>query len=201
MKLQRLRVITILVLGGWGGLLFCFPANAKGDVQPPLKPDTRDESKQVVPKPDSQPESREAVKQEAKPEAKQSASRDAILKVIEMQRNAWNQGDLDAFLTGYYQSPDTSYTSGGQEFWGYDSLKTKYTKSYGTSRDTMGALEFTDLKVIDVTRDSAYCVGHWHLERKDKPLAEGVFTLVFKKTPNGWKIIHDHTTSGIKKPA
>lgn len=125
----------------------------------------------------------------------------AIVKVIDMQRDAWNRGDLDAFLTGYYQSPDTSYTSGGQEFWGYDSLKTKYSNSYGTSRDTMGTLSFTDLKVIDVTKGSAYCVGHWHLERKDKPLAEGVFTLVFKKTSSGWKIIHDHTTSGIKKPA
>ena len=131
----------------------------------------------------------------AMPEPKLSASRDAIIKVIDMQKNAWNSGDLDTFLTGYYESPDTSYTSGGQEYWGYDALRQKYTKSYGTSRDTMGTLEFSELKVIDVGKDSAYCVGHWHLERKEKQPLEGVFTLVFKKTSAGWKIIHDHTTS------
>lgn len=127
--------------------------------------------------------------------ASESASRDAIIKVIDMQKNAWNSGDLDTFLTGYYESPDTSYTSGGQEYWGYDALRQKYTKSYGTSRDTMGTLEFSELKVIDVGKDSAYCVGHWHLERKEKQPLEGVFTLVLKNTSAGWKIIHDHTTS------
>ena len=127
--------------------------------------------------------------------ASESASRDAIIKVIDMQKNAWNSGDLDTFLTGYYESPDTSYTSGGQEYWGYDALRQKYTKSYGTSRDTMGTLEFSELKVIDVGKYSAYCVGHWHLERKEKQPLEGVFTLVLKNTSAGWKIIHDHTTS------
>ncbi len=127
--------------------------------------------------------------------ASESASRDAIIKVIDMQKNAWNSGDLDTFLTGYYESPDTSYTSGGQEYWGYEALRQKYTKSYGTSRDTMGTLEFSELKVIDVGADSAYCVGHWHLERKEKQPLEGVFTLVLKNTSAGWKIIHDHTTS------
>jgi ketosteroid isomerase-like protein len=130
----------------------------------------------------------------ANPEVKQS-SRDAIVRIIDMQKKAWNSGDLDTFLTGYYDSPDTSYTSGGQEYWGYEALKQKYTRSYGTSRDTMGMLDFSELKVVDVSADSAYCLGHWHLERKDKPSLEGVFTLVFKNTTAGWKIIHDHTTS------
>ena len=130
-----------------------------------------------------------------------STARKGITAVINMQKDAWNRGDLDAFMTGYLKSPETSYTSGGEEFWGYESLQKKYGKTYGTNRDTMGTLDFTDLKIIDVSKDSAYCVGHWHLLRKDKPLAEGVFTLVFVKTASGWKIIHDHTTSGIKKSA
>jgi len=133
-----------------------------------------------------------------------AAERDAnsnkgVTAVLDMQVDAWNRGDLETFMTGYLKSPNMSFTSGGEEFWGYDTLQQRYAKSYGTNRDTMGKLKFSDLKVVDVGKDGALCVGHWHLERKDKPLAEGIFSLVFVRESTGWKIIHDHTTAGLKK--
>lgn len=130
---------------------------------------------------------------------KKSRADKGVRAVLTAQKVAWNRGDLEAFMTGYLNSAHTSYTSGGEEHWGYDALLRKYTKTYGTKRDTMGKLDFTNLKIRDVGKDSAYCVGHWHLVREGKPLAEGVFSLVLVKTASGWKIIHDHTTAGIKK--
>ena len=123
----------------------------------------------------------------------------AIHKVLDMQAEAWNRGDLAAFMTGYLKSPDTSYTSGGAQVWGYEAIHNRYAKAYGTDSSAMGKLSFTDLRTVEVTKDSAFCVGQFHLVKPDSTKADGVFSLVLKKTSDGWKIIHDHTTSGIKK--
>lgn len=123
----------------------------------------------------------------------------AIHKVLDMQSEAWNRGDLAAFMTGYLNSPDTSYTSGGAEVWGYEAIHNRYAKAYGTDSSAMGKLSFNNLRIVEVSKDSAFCVGHFHLLKPDATEADGVFSLVFKKTSKGWKIIHDHTTAGIKK--
>ena len=129
-----------------------------------------------------------------------SVQKKAIFQVMEMQANAWNRGDVDGFMVGYLNSPDTSYTSGGAQVWGYEAIKQRYVRTYGAGdRKLMGKLEFSNLKVVEATKDSAVCVGEWHLTRAKAPKAEGVFSLVFVRTPSGWKIIHDHTTAGIKK--
>jgi len=131
--------------------------------------------------------------------SKDSGDKEAIHKVLDMQAEAWNRGDLADFMTGYVNSPDTSYTSGGAEVWGYDAIHKRYAKTYGTNSSAMGKLSFTNLRIVEVGKDSAFCVGHFHLLKADASNAEGVFSLVFKKTSSGWKIIHDHTTAGIKK--
>lgn len=123
----------------------------------------------------------------------------AVHRVLDMQAEAWNRGDLKAFMTGYLKSPDTSYTSGGAQVWGYEAIHNRYAKAYGTDSSAMGKLSFTDLRTVAVSKDSAFCVGHFHLLKPDSTKADGVFSLVFKKTSEGWKIIHDHTTAGIKK--
>lgn len=127
--------------------------------------------------------------------------KEAIQKVLDTQAEAWNRGDLSSFMTGYLESPDTSYTSGGAEVWGYDAIQKRFAKTYGTDSSAMGKLSFTNLRIVEVGNDSAFCVGHFHLVKADSSNAEGVFSLVFKKTSHGWKIMHDHTTSGIKKEA
>ena len=123
------------------------------------------------------------------------SSTEQIKAVLGAQADAWNKGDLDAFMTGYLQSPDTSYTSGGTEVWGYDALRQRYQNKYGASKDTMGNLTFSDLKVFDLGAKDALCIGHWHLEPHDKPQVNGVFSLVLVRARDGWKIMHDHTST------
>ncbi|MDZ4837987.1 MAG: nuclear transport factor 2 family protein [Candidatus Melainabacteria bacterium] len=123
----------------------------------------------------------------------------AINQLLVMQAEAWNRGDLTAFMTGYLDSPDTSYTSGGAEVWGYEAIHARYAKAYGTNSSAMGKLKFSNLRIVEVGKDSAFCVGQFFLEKPDASKTDGVFSLVLKKTPSGWKIIHDHTTAGIKK--
>jgi beta-aspartyl-peptidase (threonine type) len=97
-------------------------------------------------------------------------------------------------MSSYLRSPDTSYTAGGSEVWGYDALRERYQKHYGSSKETMGQLKFDILKVLDLGPRNALCIGHWHLERKGQPDLDGTFSLVFVRTDDGWKIVHDHTS-------
>lgn len=122
-----------------------------------------------------------------------------VTAVLSKQAEAWNNADLDAFMTGYLRSPETSYTSSGEEVWGYDALLQRYQKRYGTSRDTMGKLTFSDLKTFSLGPKNALCIGHWHVELAAKPALQGTFSLVLTKTASGWKILHDHTSALAKK--
>lgn len=128
-----------------------------------------------------------------------STAEEQIKAVLAMQAAAWNRGDLDEFMTGYLQSANTSYTSGGVEVWGYDALRQRYQSKYGASKDTMGKLNFSDLKVFTLSPASALCIGHWHLERHDLPELNGIFSLVLVREKSAWKIMHDHTST-IDKP-
>ncbi len=127
--------------------------------------------------------------------AKQSSAGEGVRKVLEMQSNAWNRGDLDEFLTGYLPSDETSYVSSGAEVRGIEALRDRYLKKYGDKRETMGKLSFSELKVQSLGRTNALCVGHWQLQRMDKPTVGGIFSLVLARTNSGWKIMHDHTSA------
>jgi ketosteroid isomerase-like protein len=123
---------------------------------------------------------------------------EAIGAVLNAQAAAWNRGDLDSFLTGYKKSPDISYVTADSEVWGYNALRDRYVKRYGDNHETMGTLSFIDLKVSPLGARNALCLGHWQLERKDKPQAGGIFSLIFERSDKGWKIIHDHTSAKTK---
>ncbi len=118
----------------------------------------------------------------------------AVTAVLNMQADAWNRGDLDTFLSGYVKGPEISYVSGSSEVWGYEALQERYKNRYGDKHDTMGTLKFSHLKVQDLGSHNALCIGHWHLERSEKPPVEGIFSLVLVHTSAGWKIMHDHTS-------
>jgi ketosteroid isomerase-like protein len=123
----------------------------------------------------------------------------AIESVLTKQAEAWNRGDLDEFMKGYLHSENTSYTSGGTEVWGYEALHDRYQKKYGKSPETMGKLKFSELKVFPLGAKNALVIGHWHLDPQKPPAADGTFSLVFVKTKEGWKVLHDHTS--LKKEA
>jgi ketosteroid isomerase-like protein len=117
-----------------------------------------------------------------------------VIKVLLRQEAAWNRGDLDAYAEGYKNSPDTLFINNRVQR-GYDSMLSEYHHNY-PSKDSMGTLAFSDLEVHPLGDSFALCVGRFHLERTKKAggNAEGLFSLVFEKTPNGWRIVVDHTT-------
>jgi uncharacterized protein (TIGR02246 family) len=125
---------------------------------------------------------------------KQDAKLDAAIRaVIDAQREAWNRGDIEGYMDGYVRSADTVFVSGDNVTHGWQTVLDHYKKSYD-SREKMGVLTFSDLEITALAKDAAVVVGRWHLQRaKDEP--HGRFTLIFRKTRRGWKIIHDHTSS------
>jgi hypothetical protein len=117
-----------------------------------------------------------------------------VVKVLTKQEAAWNRGDIEAFAAGYKNSPDTLFI-GRQTSRGYDQMLSDYRHNY-PNKDAMGTLSFSELEPRILDEHYAMLVGHYKLERNKKAggNAEGIFTLVFEKTKEGWKVILDHTT-------
>ena len=116
-----------------------------------------------------------------------------IRAVLNAQQQAWNRGDIPAFLEGYWNSPELTFAGSDGIVRGYGGLLERYRKSY-PDKVHMGELEFSQLEIHPLGSDSALVLGHWHLKRTVGD-AGGVFSLVFHKFPVGWRIIHDHTSS------
>jgi len=125
------------------------------------------------------------------------AVRTAVTAVIEEQQAAWNQGDLDGFMKGYWNSPDLTFAGSGGITRGWQPVLERYKKNYPDPQ-AMGHLDFSELEMRPLGKDSAVVLGRWHLKRSSDELG-GVFTLVFQHFPEGWRIIHDHTSSDAKK--
>jgi ketosteroid isomerase-like protein len=116
-----------------------------------------------------------------------------IRLVLDQQAAAWNNGDIDGYMQGYWKSDSLLFTSEGNVQRGWKATLEKYRKSY-ESKDRMGVLLFSDLEVHILSDNSGWVFGRWELRRKDdRP--HGVFTLVLKKFVDGWRIVHDHTSS------
>jgi ketosteroid isomerase-like protein len=116
-----------------------------------------------------------------------------IREVIREQQRDWNRGDLESFMKGYEKGQRLVFTSSGKIRRGWNEALARYRESY-PDRETMGQLEFSDLEITLLGESAAVVLGRWALKRKqDNP--RGVFTLVLRKATDGWKIIHDHTSS------
>ena len=117
----------------------------------------------------------------------------AIRAVLDAQVDAWNRGDIEGYMAGYWRSEQTVFVSGDSLTRGWQTVLARYKKNYG-SREKMGTLTFADLEITPLGSDAAIAVGSWHLQRaQDEP--HGRFTLIFRKTRQGWRIVHDHTSS------
>jgi ketosteroid isomerase-like protein len=114
-----------------------------------------------------------------------------IKAVMNEQAVAWNRGDLEGFMTGYWKSEQLVFVS-SRVTRGWQPTLDNYKKSY-PDKAAMGTLSFTDLEVTVLSKDAATVLGSWALKReKDEP--KGKFTLIFRKFKDGWRIVHDHTT-------
>ncbi len=122
----------------------------------------------------------------------QAADQDPIRAVLDAQVAAWNRGDIDGFMEGYSHSPKTAFVSGDEVTRGWQTVRDRYARKYD-SRDKMGTLTFSDVEITRLGDDAAIALGSWSLQRKDDQ-PHGKFTLLFRRLPEGWRIVLDHTS-------
>ena len=116
-----------------------------------------------------------------------------IQSVLGAQQDAWNRGDIDAFMNGYAQSASTVFVTEDEVRRGWETVRDRYRIRY-SDRAKMGTLSFSDIEVTMLSPDAAIVLGGWRLKRaSDEP--HGRFTLIFKRLPEGWRIVHDHTSA------
>ena len=120
-------------------------------------------------------------------------STEQIREVILKQQDAWNRGDLEGFMTGYWNSPELTFFSGARESKGWQAALDRYRKSYQGTGHEMGKLEFANLRIEMLGPEAAFVRGEFHLAMPDGKKPHGLFTLIFRKFPEGWKIVHDQS--------
>ena len=125
--------------------------------------------------------------------ASTSGAEPAIRAVLQSQVDAWNHHDLELFMNGYWHSPDLTFFSGATQTKGWEPTLERYRRRYQSEGHAMGTLSFSDLQVQLLSTDAAFVRGKFQLIMPDGKQPHGVFTLVFRKFPAGWRIIHDHT--------
>jgi ketosteroid isomerase-like protein len=122
----------------------------------------------------------------------------AITAILDDQQTAWNRGDVDAFMKAYWDSPQLSFAGASGITRGWQPVLARYRKNYPDQK-AMGHLDFSELEVHPLGKDAALVIGRWHLKRDSGELG-GIFTLIFQRFPEGWRIIHDHTSLDAKTP-
>ena len=116
--------------------------------------------------------------------------------VLVAQQAAWNAGDIEHFVElGYWRSPDLTFFSGGTITHGYDSLVERYRARYLAEGAGMGTLAFTDIEELRLGARHAVVRGRWRLDHDRGKPAGGLFTVILRRTPDGWRIVHDHTST------
>ena len=118
----------------------------------------------------------------------------AVKKVLDDQVKAWNRGDLDEFVKGYLNSPGITFV-GKTVSRGYQGVLDRYRANYG-DKQRMGTLRFDEVEVKMLGKDHALILGKFALDRTAAGggPAAGRYSLVARKTKDGWKLIHDHTS-------
>jgi len=143
---------------------------AGGDQQPPGQP---------------QNESVEEFRQEAE---------EGIKHMLVSQVEAWNHGNLQGYMNGYWHSDEVTFFSGTSVTKGWEATLQRYQKRYQGQGNEMGHLNFQELNIDLLSRRAAVVIGRWQLTMSDGKKPGGLFTLVVKRMPGGWRIVHDHTS-------
>jgi ketosteroid isomerase-like protein len=120
-----------------------------------------------------------------------------VRAVLDRQVDAWNRGDLEAFMRGYWRSDDLTFFSGATRTAGYAGTLERYRKKYQRDGQPMGHLDFPQIDVTPLGRTAALVRGEWRLKRGRETLG-GLFTLVLRRIGGQWKIVHDHTAAREK---
>lgn len=123
----------------------------------------------------------------------QTKDEQQILSVLEEQTRAWNDGDIDRFMIGYWQHDSLMFIGKNGVTYGYNQTLANYKKNY-PDRATMGKLKFTIVKLNRIAADTYFIVGKWHLTLDEKSSIGGHYTLLFKKIKKSWVIVADHSS-------
>lgn len=121
------------------------------------------------------------------------ADRAAITSLLTQQQAAWNRADIKMFMHGYWNSPELTFAGSSGITRGFEPVSARYQRQY-PDQAAMGHLEFSALQMRSLGPDAALVLGRWHLTRDAGNLG-GVFSLVFQRFPEGWRIVHDHTSA------
>ena len=124
------------------------------------------------------------------------SAKTAIREILDKQAAAWNEGSIEKYMDGYRRSDSLRFASGGNVSYGWQTTLERYRKGY-PDKSSMGKLIFSDIDITLISNDAALVFGRWELQRNnDRP--HGLFTLLFRKTKSGWRIVHDHTSAAGK---
>jgi beta-aspartyl-peptidase (threonine type) len=127
--------------------------------------------------------------------AAEEKTREAIRKVLDDQVEAWNQGRLEGFMDGYWKSDDLTFFSDDKVQHGWQATYDRYRAKYQADGKEMGTLRFDELQIDPTGPRSAAVRGRWQLTFKDGRTPGGLFTLLFRKEGQDWRIVHDHTSA------
>jgi ketosteroid isomerase-like protein len=116
----------------------------------------------------------------------------AIRSIMAAQEAAWNRGDLNTFMDGYWVSDSLCFIGSRGLTYGWKTTLANYRKGYPTPA-AMGRLTFTIIRVEQLSRRSAFVIGGWHLAREQGDLS-GHYTLLWKKKKGRWVIVADHSS-------
>ncbi len=120
----------------------------------------------------------------------------SVAKVLFQSVNDWNNGNIAAYMQCYVHSDSLQFDGNGATTYGWEQSLLRYKKAY-PDRNAMGILRFSNIKIKVLSPTAAFVSGHWELTKKASH-PEGLFTLLFRKTPDGWRIVYDHSSSKIQ---
>ena len=111
------------------------------------------------------------------------------------QVDAWNRGDLNGFMTGYWKSPDLVFFSNGSETRGWQETLDRYRARYQADGKQMGTLDFPQLEFVTLGTEAALARGRWRLKMPDGQELSGMTSVIFRRLPEGWRVVHDHSSA------
>lgn len=122
-----------------------------------------------------------------------SNAKEEITALLEEQDAAWNRADLDGFVKPYDNTAELVYIGSSGPIRSAQVMKERYEARYKTGQSDFGTLTFSELQVEELLPGLARAWGKWKVEENGKTQS-GWFTLILKKKPEGWRIIHDHSS-------
>ncbi len=120
------------------------------------------------------------------------SDKNEIISVLKQQEKFWNRGDIDGFMQGYVKSDYLVFNGSSGPFYGWDSVKDRYLKTY-PSKEKMGTLNFKIHNISLITSSVAQLIGQFFLSYP-KSEVSGYFTLILIKSKGEWLILSDHTS-------